>query len=108
MRNLVLFVATGAGSGFAPFAPGTAGAALGVILYAGLAWGLDAGAAVLAALTLAVVAMDPTVLLNQTPNHTVALVPTIEVINGPTANRDGVFLVDWWAFGCSRFSRLSR
>ena len=50
----------------------------------------------------------PTVLLNQTPNNDVALVPTIEVINGPTAGRDGVFFLDWWAFGCSRFSRLSR
>lgn len=48
------------------------------------------------------------VLLNQTPNHSIALVPTIEVINGPTGGRDGVFFLDWWAFGCSRFSRLSR
>ena len=49
-----------------------------------------------------------TVLLNETPNHTIALVPTIEVINGPTADRDGVFYLDWWTFGCSRRSRISR
>ncbi len=36
MRNLVLFVASGAGSGYAPVAPGTAGSALGLLLYAGL------------------------------------------------------------------------
>lgn len=45
----------------------------------------------------------PTVLENQTPNNDVALVPTIEVINGATEDSD-VF-VDWWLFGQSRFSR---
>lgn len=50
----------------------------------------------------------PTVLLNQTPNNDVALVPTIEMVNGPTANRDGKILLDWWCFGHSRLSRLSR
>ncbi|MBW2281636.1 MAG: phosphatidylglycerophosphatase A [Deltaproteobacteria bacterium] len=33
MRNLVLFVATGAGTGYAPVAPGTFGSALGVGLW---------------------------------------------------------------------------
>jgi hypothetical protein len=47
-----------------------------------------------------------TVLSNQTPNHSVALVPTIEVMNGPTAGDDVVFFLDWWSFGISRFSRL--
>jgi phosphatidylglycerophosphatase A len=32
MRSLVIFVASGAYTGYAPFAPGTAGAALGLIL----------------------------------------------------------------------------
>jgi hypothetical protein len=45
----------------------------------------------------------PTVLTNQTPNNDVALVPTIEVANGPTNDVD--LFVDWWAFGCSRTSR---
>lgn len=36
MRNLVLFAATGAGSGYSPVAPGTAGSAVGVLLYAAL------------------------------------------------------------------------
>lgn len=49
-----------------------------------------------------------TVLLNQTPTeNAVALVPTIEAVNGPTAGVDGVFYLDWWVFGSSRFSRLS-
>jgi phosphatidylglycerophosphatase A len=34
MRNLVLFVATGAGSGYSPIAPGTAGAVVGLALFA--------------------------------------------------------------------------
>ncbi len=34
MRNLVLFVATGAGSGFVPLAPGTAGSVVGLIIWA--------------------------------------------------------------------------
>jgi phosphatidylglycerophosphatase A len=34
MRKIVLFVATGAGSGYAPIAPGTAGSAVGLLLYA--------------------------------------------------------------------------
>ena len=46
-----------------------------------------------------------TVLSNQTPNNDVALVPTIEVINGPTAGTDCVAFLDWWTFGCSRHSR---
>ncbi|MBK25936.1 MAG: hypothetical protein CME70_18185 [Halobacteriovorax sp.] len=46
-----------------------------------------------------------TVLTNQVPYHTVALVPTIEVVNGPTADRDGVLYLDWWSFGVSRASR---
>ncbi|MFQ5699559.1 MAG: phosphatidylglycerophosphatase A [Myxococcota bacterium] len=37
MRNLVLFIATGAGTGYLPVAPGTFGSALGVVLWAGLA-----------------------------------------------------------------------
>lgn len=47
----------------------------------------------------------PTVLLNQTPNNDVALVPTIEVINSDDAGEDATFYLDWWAFGTSRFSR---
>jgi phosphatidylglycerophosphatase A len=34
MRNLVLFIATGAGSGYAPVASGTFGSAVGLALYA--------------------------------------------------------------------------
>jgi hypothetical protein len=49
-----------------------------------------------------------TVLTDQCPNHTVALVPTIEAINSPTADEDATVLLDWWFFGISRFSRLSR
>lgn len=41
-------------------------------------------------------------LLNQTPNNNVAMVPTIEVVNGP-ADAVAVYL-DWWTFGCTRFS----
>ncbi len=37
MRKFVLFVATGAGSGYAPIAPGTAGSAVGLLLYAAVA-----------------------------------------------------------------------
>ncbi len=37
MRKLVLFVATGAGSGYAPIAPGTVGSAVGLLLYLPLA-----------------------------------------------------------------------
>jgi hypothetical protein len=48
----------------------------------------------------------PTVLTDQIPTHTVAMVPTIEAINGPTAGTDCVFFLDWWTFGVSRFSRL--
>ncbi len=32
MRQLVIFIATGAGSGYAPFAPGTAGSIVGLIV----------------------------------------------------------------------------
>jgi len=46
----------------------------------------------------------PTVLMNQTPNPGDALVPTIEVINGPTSHID--LKLDWWAMGFSRFSRI--
>ena len=45
-----------------------------------------------------------TVLENQCPNNDVALVPTIEAINGPTAGTDGVVFVDWWCMGISRYS----
>ena len=37
MRKLVLFVATGAGSGYAPVAPGTIGSGVGLLLYLPLA-----------------------------------------------------------------------
>ncbi len=37
MRKLVLFIATGAGSGYAPVAPGTFGSAVGLLIYALLA-----------------------------------------------------------------------
>ncbi len=33
MRRLILFIATGAGSGYVPVAPGTAGAALGALIF---------------------------------------------------------------------------
>ena len=46
-----------------------------------------------------------TVLNNETPNHSLALVPAIEVMNGPTGTLDPVFFLDWWSFGISRFSR---
>lgn len=54
MRNLVLFVATGAGSGFAPIASGTVGAGVGVILYAALALGLGAGPVALLGCTIGI------------------------------------------------------
>ena len=47
----------------------------------------------------------PTVLENQTPNNDVVLVPTIEVICGPTAGNDFECALDWWAFGRGRTSR---
>jgi phosphatidylglycerophosphatase A len=57
MRNLVLFAATGAGSGYCPWAPGTAGTAVGLGLYGllcllpgPLAWSLPAAFAAVAAL----------------------------------------------------------
>ena len=50
----------------------------------------------------------PTVLLNQTPNHTVSMVPTIEVCNGAAESQDMTMLVDFWSFGCSRYSRTSK
>ena len=37
MRKLVLFVATGAGSGYSPIAPGTVGSGVGLLLYLPLA-----------------------------------------------------------------------
>lgn len=45
-----------------------------------------------------------TTLLNQTPNNDVALVPTIEMVNGGTAGRDGVLFLDSWTFGVSRLA----
>lgn len=44
-----------------------------------------------------------TIIRNQTPNNDVALVPTIELVNGPTNQSD--VLLDWWAFGMSRANR---
>jgi phosphatidylglycerophosphatase A len=38
MRKLILFIATGAGSGYAPVAPGTFGSAVGLVLYGLLVW----------------------------------------------------------------------
>ncbi len=38
MRKSVLFVATGAGSGYAPIAPGTFGSLVGLVLYFPLSW----------------------------------------------------------------------
>jgi phosphatidylglycerophosphatase A len=38
MRKLILFFATGFGSGYAPVAPGTAGSVVGLVLV-GIAWG---------------------------------------------------------------------
>lgn len=52
MRKFVLFVATGAGSGYAPIAPGTAGSVVGVFLYISIAWALGASVAILALGTL--------------------------------------------------------
>ena len=54
MRKFVLFVATGAGSGLAPFAPGTFGSAVGLVLWAAWIWsGRGNGfAALLAALAI--------------------------------------------------------
>ena len=49
-----------------------------------------------------------TVLTNQTMNHTVAMVPTIEAINSDDVGEDATLLIDWWAFGQSRYSRLPR
>ena len=40
MRNLVILIATGVGSGYSPIASGTAGSAVGVALFALLAWGV--------------------------------------------------------------------
>jgi hypothetical protein len=46
-----------------------------------------------------------TTLLNETPNHSAALVPTIECLNGVTAGLDCCMYVDWWMMGRSRVSR---
>jgi hypothetical protein len=46
-----------------------------------------------------------TVLTHQTPNNNERLVPTIEVIDGPSAGVDMVFYLDWWTMGRSRVSR---
>jgi hypothetical protein len=48
-----------------------------------------------------------TVLTDQTPNHSVAMVPTIEALNSPTGGEDMTLYVDWWTMGATRFSRLS-
>lgn len=45
----------------------------------------------------------PVVLNNQTPNNDLSLTPTIELVNGPTNQSD--LMIDWWAFGATRFSR---
>ncbi len=37
MRKIILFLATGAGSGYAPIAPGTVGSGVGLLAYAPLA-----------------------------------------------------------------------
>ena len=57
MRKLILFAATGAGSGYLPIAPGTAGAGVGLVLYGGLvllpvslAWSLPVALAAISAL----------------------------------------------------------
>jgi phosphatidylglycerophosphatase A len=47
MRKLVLFVATGAGSGYAPVAPGTMGSGVGLLLYVPLASFMPKGEPVL-------------------------------------------------------------
>jgi len=49
-----------------------------------------------------------TVLTNQCPDNTVLLVPTIELVNGATETEDVELFLDWWAFGTSRWSRMSR
>jgi len=49
-----------------------------------------------------------TVLTDQTPASATVMVPTIEVLNGPTADQDVAFHIDWWAFGKSRISVQSR
>ena len=54
MRNLVIFIATGAGSGYSPIASGTAGSAVGVALFAALTWGLGLSTPTLLGVTLAV------------------------------------------------------
>lgn len=57
MRKSILFVATGAGSGYAPIASGTAGAAVGLLLYGVLVGVLGASNWVLLAATIAVTAL---------------------------------------------------
>jgi len=56
MRILILFVATGAGSGYSPIASGTVGSAVGVLLFLLLVWVLELSTlgllAVIAALTV--------------------------------------------------------
>jgi phosphatidylglycerophosphatase A len=54
MRNLVIFIATGAGSGYSPIASGTAGSAVGVALFAALTWGLGMATLPLLAVTVGV------------------------------------------------------
>ena len=44
-----------------------------------------------------------TVLTNQAfPVNAVALIPTIEILNGPT--NDSLVKIDWWLFAQSRYS----
>jgi len=43
MRKGILFIATGAGSGYSPIAPGTAGSAVGIAIWWAGVWGLGAG-----------------------------------------------------------------
>ncbi len=57
MRNLVLIAASGAGSGFAPVAPGTAGSLVGLALGAALRRGLGLGDAALGAFAALVLAL---------------------------------------------------
>jgi phosphatidylglycerophosphatase A len=54
MRNLVIFIATGAGSGYSPIASGTAGSAVGVALFAALSCGLGWSTPALLGATVAV------------------------------------------------------
>lgn len=54
LRSFAIFVATGALSGYFPFAPGTVGSVVGLVLYAGVR---SSGGRVLEAATIVVVAL---------------------------------------------------